>query len=93
MQGVNETAGGPVGGIFLLFKAIGGGVICLLGMWIGILVTHVWRMKSALTKQGATGLTATAGGWTFLLQSPVVVILLAIGFGIGFYAAIRWSLR
>ena len=93
MQGTNETASGPVGVAFLLFKAIGGGVICLLGMWIGILVTHDWRMKSALTKQGAAGLGATAGGWTFLLQSPVVVILLTMGFGIGFYAVIRWSLR
>lgn len=93
MQGITETRIGALGAVFLLLKAIGGGVFCLLGMWIGILVIHGWRMRNAVSKQGGTGLGATAGGWTFLLHSPLVVILLTIGFGIGFYAAIRWSLR
>lgn len=84
---------GPIGAILLFLKAIAGGIICLFMMWIGILLADSWRIKSALAKQGTQGLGATAGGWTFLLQLPLVVLLLTIAFGIGFYAAVRWSLR
>jgi hypothetical protein len=89
MQGITPTGMGPfLGPIFLLFKAIGGGVLCLLGTWIVITATFGWWAK-----RGLTGLGAIAGGWAYLLQLPVVVTLLTIAFGIGFYAAIRWSLR
>lgn len=88
---MNETGSSPIGAAMLLFRAIVGGVVCLLGVWIGILVTHAWRLKSAATRQGAAGFGATAGGWTFLLHSPAVAILLTIGFGLGFFAVVRWS--
>jgi uncharacterized iron-regulated membrane protein len=88
MQGTQTGIGAFLGPVFLLFKAIGGGVLCLMGMWVGILVTYGWWVR-----RGETGLGAIAGGWAYLLQLPVVVTLLTIAFGIGFYAAIRWSLR
>jgi hypothetical protein len=85
-----EAAGRPIS---LLFKAIGGGVFCVFVAWIGAIAALSWRIRSYNAKHGVTGLNAVAGGWTFLLQSPMVVVLLAAAFGIGFYAAVRWTLR
>jgi hypothetical protein len=89
-----DIGGGPVGAVSLLLKATLGGVACLLVTWIGILVAHFWRIKNYNAKHGTVaGLGASAGGWNSLLQSPIVVILITVAFGIGFYAAVRWSLR
>ncbi len=84
---------GPVGVVLLLLKAIGGGVFCVLGMWIAIVMTYTWKLSSANAKQGLTGVGAVAGGWAYLLQSPGVVALVTIAFGAGFYLAVRLSLR
>jgi hypothetical protein len=35
------------------------------------------------------GPVAVAGGWTYLCRTPSVIVLLAIGFGLGFYFATR----
>lgn len=82
-----------MGAVFLLIRAIGGGVLCLFATWVGILVVHLWGIKSYSSRSGVTGLGATAGGWNFLLHSPLVVILLSIAFGVGFYAVVQWSSR
>jgi len=82
-----------MGAAFLLLKGIIGGVLCLLATWICILAAHFWRIESWKAKHGVTGLGATAGGWNLLLQSPAVVVLLAVAFDIGFFAAIRLAYR
>jgi hypothetical protein len=38
---------------------------------------------------GIEGLGAVAGGWTALIHSPLVAVLLALAFGLGFYLAGR----
>lgn len=72
----------------ILMKAIGGGVIGVLLTWLVILVIDHWIRKGQ-----ATGLGAVAGGWTFLLQLPIVVLALSAAFGIGLYAVVRLSVR
>ena len=93
MQTVSEAGVGSIGAVWLLIKAMASGVLCALLAWIAVLATHLWRMRSYNAKHGTTGLGAAAGGWTFLMTSPLVAVLLAAAFGIGFYAAVRWSLR
>jgi 23S rRNA C2498 (ribose-2'-O)-methylase RlmM len=75
-----------------LLRAIAAGVLCVFATWIGILIADHWRIKIYNAKHGIVGLGATAGGWSYLLQSPTVAILLSIAFGIGFYWATRLRL-
>jgi hypothetical protein len=82
-----------MGAVFLLLRAIGGGVLCLFATWVGILVVHLWRVNNYSSRSGVTGLGASAGGWSFLLHSPLVVTLLSIAFGVGFYVVVQWSSR
>jgi hypothetical protein len=82
-----------LGAIMILIKAIGGGVISVLIAWIVILIVNSWRLEIYRRKHGVTGLVATAGGWNYLLQLPIVAILLSIAFCIGFYATVRWVVR
>jgi hypothetical protein len=91
MQITTQAGGGPVGAVILLHKAIGGGMFCLILTWLGIVVHGYLRIKSYNAKHGATGLGATAGGWNYLLHSPIVVILLSVAFGVGFYLTVCWS--
>ena len=74
-------------GISLLFKAISGGIFCLLVAWVVVLVFHLWRLNSSFGKTGE--LRAVSGGWLFLLQSPLVLVILTVAFGVGFYAVVR----
>ena len=83
----------PLGAVALLLKSIAGGIICLLAAWIAILVTEFWKIKSDNARHGVAALGASAGGWSFLLRSPIVVLILSAAFGIGFYLAVRWSSR
>lgn len=73
----------------ILMKGIIGGVVAALLMWCVILSAHMWRLSAAVRRQGVTGLWAVAGGWTYLLHVPLVVILLMAAFGIGFYLLVR----
>jgi hypothetical protein len=77
----------------LLFKAIFGGVFCVLSMWIAIVMTDTWKLYRDLAKQGMTGRVAIAGGWAYLIQLPGVVVLVSLAFGVGFYLVARWSVR
>jgi hypothetical protein len=74
-------------GLSLLFKAISGGIFCLLATWIVVLAFHSWRLSNNIGKTGELG--AVAGGWLFLLQSPLVLVILTVAFGVGFCAAVR----
>jgi ABC-type antimicrobial peptide transport system permease subunit len=77
----------------MLIKAIGGGLVGVLVGWVAILVADYSRIEIYNRRHGVTGLGATAGGWNFLLQLPIVAILLSAAFGIGFYATVRWATR
>ena len=44
------------------------------------------EMSSRIGRTGELG--AVSGGWLFLLQSPLVV-LITVAFGVGFYAVVR----
>lgn len=73
----------------LLLKGIVGGVLAVLVTWIGIVAIHSWRWQTMMRQTGTSGLGASAGGWTLLLHTPWVLILLALAFGIGLYLAAR----
>jgi hypothetical protein len=73
----------------ILLKGILGGVIAVIVMWVALVSFDTWRTHAALRQKGATGLTAVAGGWNHLLHMPLVVILLAVAFGIGLYVTVR----
>jgi hypothetical protein len=74
-------------GVSLLFKAISGGIFCLLVTWVVVLASHSWRLSNSINKTGELG--AVAGGWLFLLQSPLVLVILTVAFGVGFYTVVR----
>jgi hypothetical protein len=74
-------------GVSLLFKAISGGIFCLVVAWVVVLAFHLWRLSSRIGRTGELG--AVSGGWLFLLQSPLVVLILTVAFGVGFYAVVR----
>ena len=61
----------------------------MLVMWCLILSVYMWRLSAAARRQGVTGLWAVAGGWTYLLHVPLVVILLTAAFGVGLYLMVR----
>ena len=76
-------------GIALFFKAIVGGILVVLFAWILILIVQYWRFQSYAASHGISGLGAQAGGWTMLMNSPFVVVCLAVAFGIGFFLTVR----
>jgi hypothetical protein len=44
-------------------------------------------VKRSFTQTG--GLGAIAGGWNLMLQSPLVLAILTVAFGLGFYLVVR----
>jgi uncharacterized membrane protein YdjX (TVP38/TMEM64 family) len=73
----------------ILIKGIVGGVIGTILMWCIILTFHLWRLNAVARQQSITGLVAEAGGWGYLMQLPLVVILLTAAFGCGLYLTVR----
>jgi hypothetical protein len=73
----------------ILVKGIAGGVFVTILMWCFILSFHSWRLNVAAKQRGLTGLAAVAGGWTYLLHLPLVLILLTAAFGGGLYLTTR----
>jgi hypothetical protein len=75
--------------IALFAKAMIGGLLAVAIVWIAIVWFNVWRLSVERKKLGFDGLSAVAGGWTYLLHSPFVSIGVAIAFGLGFYLTVR----
>jgi hypothetical protein len=73
----------------ILVKGIVGGVVASIVMWCIVLLFYTGRMNAVAKQQGMTGLTASAGGWPYLLHMPLVLILLTAAFGVGLYLAAR----
>lgn len=93
MIAVAKIGSGPLWPVVLFVKSILGGVAALLLVWVAILASAMWRLKIYSAKQGLQGLSATADGWTMLMRSPSVILLLAAAFGVGFYLVARFSTR
>jgi hypothetical protein len=73
----------------ILVKGIAGGIVATIVMWCVILSFYTWRLDVVAKQQGMTGLMAVAGGWTYLLHMPLVLILLTAAFGGGLYLTAR----
>ncbi len=71
----------------IFLKSVLGGVAGVVAMWIVIVCAFMWRMGTLRT----TGLTAVAGGWSYLLHTRWVVILLTAAFGVGLYLTAHWT--
>jgi hypothetical protein len=72
-------------GLLLFPAALLGGVMVSTVVWVGILFSQYrqWMVPGR----------AVAGGWTYLLNSFWVVVLLTLGFGVGFYLVTLLSRR
>jgi hypothetical protein len=65
------------------------GILSSLTTWILILAVYLWRSHASRLAHGASGLAADAGGWTYLLSRPLVIVLLTLAFGAGLW----WGTR
>jgi hypothetical protein len=74
--------------IFLKSLAGGVGAVCLT--WAIIVAISMIRINLIRKRQHLTGLVAVAGGWTELLHSPFVVIVITMAFGAGLYLTARF---
>ena len=73
----------------ILLKAILGGIVAVIVMWIIVAVFHMWRMHVLTRQRGIAGLGAVTSGESLLLHTPLVIVLLTVAFGIGLYLASR----
>jgi hypothetical protein len=78
-----------VRGLLIFPKGLLGGLGAAIVMWIIVLCYSAWRLSVAKRKLGMEGLGAVAGGWAYLVHSPIVVVLITIAFGLGFYLTTR----
>ena len=72
----------------LLLKGIVGGIVCVLVAWTLIVAFHFWKVTSP-----HSGLASVAGGWNYLLQKPLTILLLSTAFGVGMFLTVRLSVR
>ena len=77
----------------IFVKSVLGGVVTVVLAWIVVVTVFMLRAGAARKQQGISGLSATAGGWNYLLQTPFVLLLLTVAFGLGLYVTSRWSLQ
>ena len=73
----------------IFLKSILGGVIAVIAVWIVVIFIANWRWQASARERGLTGLVAVAGGSNYLLQLPLVVVLLSAAFGIGLFVTAR----
>jgi hypothetical protein len=66
--------------MWLFSKGMLGGVAAVVIAWIAIVLIVFVRPTPR-----ATGLVSFAGGWDALLRSPLIVLILAAAFGLGFW--------
>jgi|GEM_PF-3186348 len=93
MSVLSQIAVGPGAAVALLLKAVAGGVFSVFVTWALILSAESWRLNTAVRKLGVTGPVAVAGGWTALMRSPIVAVVLSAAFGVGFFVVARFAGR
>lgn len=74
----------------ILLKGLLGGVAAVLLAWVIVVGIHLWVTARS---QPSPGLGAAASGWNYLLQLPVVVVVLSIAFGAGLFLTVRYVIR
>ncbi len=77
----------------IFLKSLTGGVISVIFAWIILVTVYMMRISLMNKQEGNTGLVAVAGGWSYLLQKPLIVVFLAAAFGLGVYLTARWLVR
>lgn len=70
-------------------KGLIGGLTGVVVMWIAVIVSFQWKLTAQMRARGVQGPIAVAGGWEELVHTPLVIVLLTIAFGFGFYLATR----
>jgi hypothetical protein len=75
--------------MMLFLRGLFTGVLAVVLTWIVILIVDQWRLRAEAAARGITGLAAVAGGWTFLLHKPFVLLLLTAAFGSGLWLGVR----
>ena len=65
------------------------GIFAVLVAWFISIVFFGIQTTATAKGQGPAGLTAVAGGWEYILHKPLVVILLTVAFGVGFFLCAR----
>ncbi|MBV9608544.1 MAG: hypothetical protein JO187_03210 [Acidobacteria bacterium] len=77
----------------IFVKGLAGAILAVIAMWAAILYVYTQRLNAEAKRQGFTGdgLRAVAGGWTLLLHTPSVLLLLTVAFGVGLYVTTRLS--
>jgi hypothetical protein len=71
-------------------KCLLSGIVTVLLIWFVSIIVYATRAPTA-AKAGAGqgGPVAIAGGWEYLLHKPLIVTLLTVAFGVGFYLCTR----
>jgi hypothetical protein len=87
---LERQAGGSLSGLasapLLFLKSTGGGIVAVVIVaWILVFL----RMVPEFSTSRAVGLGAVAGGWEFLLRSPLACVILGLAFGAGYWIAAR----
>ena len=77
----------------IFLKGILGGIFGMALAWAALLTAFMVRLSSAARRSGARGTFAVAGGWDYLIQLPLTILLLSASFGAGVYLATRWAAR
>ena len=76
-------------GALIFPRGLLGGLGAAIVMWIIVLCFSAWRLSVTKRRLGIEGLGAVAGGATYLVHSPSVVVLITVAFGLGFYLTTR----
>jgi hypothetical protein len=76
-------------GALIFPRGLLGGLGAAIVMWIIVLCFSAWRLSVTKRRLGIEGLGAVAGGSTYLVHSPSVVVLITVAFGLGFYLTTR----
>jgi hypothetical protein len=66
--------------------------VSVVVVWTLTVLLFWWRAQHDLRARGVHGLVAMAGGWTYLLHKPTILVLLTASFGAGLYLGTRWSI-
>lgn len=66
-------------------KCLLSGIAAVLMVWFVCLLIFAMRMQAIARAGSLSGPVAVAGGWNYLLHKPLVVTLLMLAFGVGFY--------
>jgi hypothetical protein len=71
--------------MLLFSKGVLGGIVAVVLVWIATVGVVFLRPSTG------AGPGSVASGWDVLLRSPLIVLLLAVAFGVGFWIVTRFG--